>query len=107
MTETAHETPALEMQLLTAQDGTAYLLPRALLEAARLTPEKAAAFRETGEGDDVHGLMSSLSLAALTVGTALSSYSQRPAGQNPDSTAMGGPAATTSTGSPTMLPKAY
>ncbi len=57
MTDTAHETPALEMQLLTAQDGTAYLLPRALLEAARLTPEQAAAFRETAEGDNVHGLM--------------------------------------------------
>ena len=56
MTETAHETPALEMQLLTAQDGTAYLLPRALLEAARLTPEEAAAFRAE-EGDDLQGLM--------------------------------------------------
>ena len=54
MTDAAHETPELEMQLLTAQDGTAYLLPRALLEAARLTPEELAAVRESVADDDVH-----------------------------------------------------
>ena len=99
MTDTAHETPALEMQLLTAQDGTAYLLPRALLEAARLTPEQAAAFRETAEGDDVHGHLMIAQIGQLAA--VLSSYSQPPADQNPAA-----PKATTTT-TTTAAPKAY
>ena len=81
MTDAAQGTPALEMQLLTAQDGTAYLLPRALVEAGRLTPEEAAAFREAA-GDDVQGLMLTLgpslglSLASLSAGSALSSMAE-------------------------------
>ena len=44
MSDTTHETPEMELQLLTAQDGTAYLLPRALVEAAQLTPDEVTAF---------------------------------------------------------------
>ena len=55
MTDATHETPELELQLLTAQDGTAYLFPRALVEAARLTPEDAACLRAQAGADDVHG----------------------------------------------------
>ena len=58
MTDTSHETPALEMQLLTAQDGTAYLLPRAVVEAGRLTPEEWAMFREAEASGDVQGYLS-------------------------------------------------
>ena len=60
MSDTTHTTPELELQVLTAQDGTAYLLPRALVEAARLTPEAAAALAEAAASDDVHGLYFSL-----------------------------------------------
>ena len=62
MTDAVRETGEVEMQILTAQDGTAYLLPRALVEAGRLTPEEATAFREVATGDDVQGLMFAPSL---------------------------------------------
>lgn len=55
MTDATHDAPELEMQILTAHDGTAYLLPRALAEAARLTPEDAASLRAQAGADDVHG----------------------------------------------------
>ena len=60
MTDTTfHDTEArsLELQILTAQDGTADLLPRALVDAARLTPEEAAAFDEAERSGDVQGLV--------------------------------------------------
>ena len=59
MSETTHETPELELHLLTAQDGTAYLLPRVLVEAGRLTPEEAAAFAEAERSGDVQGFWAS------------------------------------------------
>ncbi len=56
MSDTTHTTHEMELHLLTAQDGTAYLLPRAVVEAGRLTPEEAAAFDEAERSDDVQGL---------------------------------------------------
>ena len=56
MTDATHDAAELEMQILTAQDGTTYLLPRALVEAARLTPEEEAAFHEAERSGDVQGL---------------------------------------------------
>ena len=59
MTDTTQTTPEMELQLLTAQDGTAYLLPRAVVEAVRLTPEEAAAFAEAERSGDVQGFWAS------------------------------------------------
>ena len=102
MTETTHETPEMEMQVLTAQGGTAYLLPRALVEAARLTPEEAAAFSEAEARGDVQGYLSSAPSAlppgALnmfnTMLTAIASFR----GFNPLANSTGGAPSATLTG---------
>ena len=59
MTDTTHTTPEMELQILTVQDGTAYLLPRAVVEAVRLTPEEAAVFAEAERSGDVQGFWAS------------------------------------------------
>ena len=64
----AEETAAaqdLVMQVLTAQDGTSYLLPQSLLEAARLTAEEQEAVQAAAGGEDVQGFNFSYQMSAF------------------------------------------
>jgi hypothetical protein len=54
--DTSKPGPDLDLQLLVAADGTLYAIPRAVLEAGRLSDEDAATVRaELTGGSDVQG----------------------------------------------------